>query len=137
MIWCRTKDFYIFRASSLFIKLKAVSASISSMASVSGFSNSFLKLWIAYLIPHFWTKQGWKFFPRFLRSVFIQWVIVLPSILLRTSTIPMRRTPGFLFRGIRGHELYAVRFSWGTTLLGIVLDSLAIVLQSSVDIWLK
>ena len=65
--WCsagqRISTF--FRASSLLSELKAFSASISSMASVSGFSNSFLKLWIAYSIPHFWLKQSWKFFPRF------------------------------------------------------------------------
>ena len=98
-------------ASSRLSELKAFSASITSMASVSGFSNSFLKLWIAYSIPHFWPKQSWKFFPRFLRSDFIHWVIVLPIILLRTSPIPMGRTPGFLSSSIRRHELYAVRFS--------------------------
>ena len=73
------------RASHLFSELKAFSASISSMASVSGFSNSFLKLWIAYSIPHFWPKQSWKFFPRFLRFDFIHWVIGLSIIFLRTS----------------------------------------------------
>ena len=73
-----------FRAS-----FRAFSASISSMPSVSGFSNSFLKLWIAYSIPHFWPKQSWKF----LRSAFIHWVIVLPIIRLRTSPIPMILNP--------------------------------------------
>ena len=90
-----------FRASSLLSKLKAFSASISSMLSVSGFSKSFLKLWIAYSIPHFWPKQSWKFFPTFLRSAFIHWVIVLPIIRLRTSPIPMILTPEFLSGGIR------------------------------------
>ena len=94
-------------------KLKAFSASISSMASVSGFSNSFLKLCTVYSIPHFWPKQRWNFSTRFLRSDFLHWVIVLPIILLRTSPIPMGRTPGFLPRRIRRHELYAVKFSWG------------------------
>ena len=107
----------IFRAIFLLRALKAFSASISSMASVSGFSNSFLNLWRAYSIPHFWPRQSWKFFPRFLRSHFIHWVIVFPIMLLKTSPIPMGRTPGFLSRGIRRHELYAVRFSWGRTLL--------------------
>ena len=110
MMCCRTKDFYIFRASSLLSELKAFSASISSVASVSSFSNSFLKLWIACSIHHFWPKQSWKNFPRFLVSDFIHWVIVLPIILLRTSPIPMCRTPVFLSRGIRRNELCAVRF---------------------------
>ena len=48
------------RASSLLSELKAFSASKSSMAFIFGFSNSILKLWIAYLIPHFWFKQNWK-----------------------------------------------------------------------------
>ena len=39
-----------FRAKSVLSELKAFSASIKSMASASAFSNSFLKLWIAYLI---------------------------------------------------------------------------------------
>ena len=93
---------YFFRVSSLLSKLKAFSASISSMASVSGFSNSFLKLWIAYLIPRFWPKQSWKNFPRFLRSEFIHWVIVLPIILLRTSHITMGRIPGFFCPEVSG-----------------------------------
>ena len=120
MMYWRTKNFYIFRASFLLSEFKAFSASISSMSCVSGFSNSFLELWIAYSIPHFWPKQSWKFFPRFLRSDFIHWVIFVPIILLRTSPIPMAGTPGFLSRGIRRHELYAVRFSWGRTILAIV-----------------
>ena len=111
---------HFLRAISLLSELRAFSASISSMASVSGFSNSFLKLWIAYSIPHFWPKQSWKLFTRFLRSDFIHWVIVLPIILLRTSPIPMGCTPEFLSRCIRRHELYAVRFSWGRTLVAIV-----------------
>ena len=40
--------------------MKAFSASINSMASVSGFSNSFLKLWIAYSIPHFWPMKDFN-----------------------------------------------------------------------------
>ena len=40
--------------------MKAFSESISSMASVSGFSNSFLKLWIAYSTPHFWPKKDFN-----------------------------------------------------------------------------
>ena len=108
------KGFLIFfRATSLLSELKAFSASISSITSVSGFSNSFLKLWIAYSIPHFWPKQSWKFLPRLLRSDFLHCVIFLPIILLRTSPIPMGHTHGFLSRGIRRHELYAIRFSWG------------------------
>ena len=114
------KDFLLFRASSLLSELKAFSASKSSMACVSGFSNSLLELWIAYSIPHFWPKQSWKFFPILLRSDFIHWVIVLPIILLRDSPIPMGRTPGFLSRDIKRHELYAVRFSLGRTLVVIV-----------------
>ena len=46
---------------SLLSELKAFSASINSMASVSDFSNSLLKLWIAYSVSHFWTKQNWRF----------------------------------------------------------------------------
>ena len=97
--------------SSLLSEVKAFSASIISMAFFCGFSNSFLKLWIAYSIPHFWPKQNWQLFPSFLRSDFIHWVIVFSSILLRTSPIPMGRTPDFLSTGIRRHELYAVSFS--------------------------
>ena len=44
--------------SFLLSELKAFSASISKMASISGFSSSFLKLWIAYSIPHFWSQQS-------------------------------------------------------------------------------
>ena len=41
------------RASLLLSELKAFSASITGMASVSDFSNSFLKLWITHSILHF------------------------------------------------------------------------------------
>ena len=44
-------------------------------------------------------------------------MFVLQFVLLRTSSIPIGRTPGFLSRGIRRHELYAIRFSWGIVLL--------------------
>ena len=87
------------------------------MASVSGFANAF-KLWIAYPIHTSGLSRIEFYFLRFLRSEFIHWVFVLPFILLRTS--PIGRTPGFLSRGIRRHELYAIRFSWGTTLLAVV-----------------
>ena len=59
--------------------------------------------------------QSWNFFPRFLRSDFIHWVIVLPIIILRTSPTAMGRTPGLLSRGIRqqgfhGKELYLLLY---------------------------
>ena len=54
------------------------------------------------LDSHFWPKQSWKFFPRFLRSDFIHWVIVLPIILFRASPIPMGCSPVFFF-SIRTH----------------------------------
>ena len=49
---------HFFRASSLLSEMKAFSASIIKMASLSCFSNSLLKRWIAYSIPHFWPKQS-------------------------------------------------------------------------------
>ena len=64
----RTSAF--FRANSPWSKLKAFTASISCMASFSVFPNSFLKLWIAYSIPHFWPKKNWKFFVQYYRNWF-------------------------------------------------------------------
>ena len=111
MMKYRRKDFYIFRAKSLLGELKAFSATISSMTSVSGFLNLFPKPWIAFSNPHIWPKQCLKVFPRFLRSDFLHWVIDLAIIRLRNSPISIGRTPEFWSRGIRRHELYAVRFS--------------------------
>ena len=62
--------FTFFTASSLLSELKAFSSSIRSMASVSGLSNSLLKLLIAYSIPHFWPKQSWKIFPKICKVSF-------------------------------------------------------------------
>ena len=96
MLQCWTKDFYIFRESSLLRKLKAFSASKMSMASVSGSSISLLKLWLAYLIPHFCPEQSYKIFPIFLGSDFKHCVIVLPIICLKTSHIPKCLTREFM-----------------------------------------
>ena len=73
------------RASSLLSELKAFSASLNSLAYVSDFSNSFLKLWIAYSIPHVWPMQISKNFPRFLRSNFMHLLIVLQVFVSETG----------------------------------------------------
>ena len=94
----RTKNFYIFRTNSLLGNLKVVSASISSMTSVSGFLNSFLKLWIAVEIFKVWFYTLGDCFANFLSQN-----------LIHTNG----SNPWIFSIGIRRHELYAVRFSCG------------------------
>ena len=104
----RQKISTFFRAGSLLRELKAFSASISSMAFVS----QTLSTSCGYDFR--FHTSGLSRVGKFSRdfSDLIYCVILLPIIRLRISPKPMGFTPGFLSRGIRRHQLYAVRFSW-------------------------
>ena len=101
----RHKYLLLWRRTFRLRDLKALSASMSSNASVDCSSKMSLIACTAASHPLAWPAQSCKFPAQLIISGLVTDIIALPTILRSTSPTPIGRTLGFLARGIKRHAV--------------------------------
>ena len=119
-----------FRAISLFKLLNAFLASISRILSVRPSIKRRQGAWIACSMPFFCQRRICTFPPSNWRSRLTHFTILLPIIRLKTSPMPVGRTPGHLSSAIRQALQEFKKFS---SSVAILIASLDTALQRSIE----